>query len=256
MGTRYRNLTLATVVAAAALLSAACSPTAVTPVASTAPVAGTSTPGPTPPATLRTERLDRTGVLGATAGVRCDYDLTWVQVTGPGRDLAAMNHALDLTPEPAECAEPGESESGGYTGTALNRDGVLSLRYTVLTVVPGTAHPVSDRLTYAFDLRTGTPIALADLLTADGLRTMLDRCAAGLNARLDSPDPLVRGYCSDALTGSEPAFTITEKGLVAEPYEALPHVTQGIAEDGVLVTWAELGRGLRTGTVVAPFAGR
>lgn len=137
---------------------------------------------------------------------------------------------------------------------ALDGHGVLSLAYTTLTTVPEAAHPFAERTSITLDLRTGSPIRLDDLLTEVGRQSYVQRCVDGLARRaFDGIDP---EYCATALEGPTAQFTITPAGLVAQPYNEVPHVSQALAEDGVLVAWADLGEGLRAGTVVAPFTRR
>lgn len=244
--TRSRRLVV--MACLAVVLCAACTPAA--PGVAPDPASASGPPDAVRVVTTHLQRSDP-----APGGGRCDYDLTWAQVQGlEPRVAAAVNAALDLTPGPAECTSPGASVTGGYRAVALDAHGVLSLAYTTLTTVPGAAYPSSERTAVTLDLRTGDPIRLDDLLTDVGRRLFVQRCVDGLARR--APDGIDPQYCATALDEPTPQFTITPGGLVAQPYNEVPHVSQALAEDGVLVTWTEIGDGLRAGTVVAPLAGR
>jgi hypothetical protein len=183
----------------------------------------------------------------------CDYDVTWLTVSGLTDDaIATANAALDLTPQPADCAES-VSVSGGYRQTTLNERGVLSATYLVSRYVPGGAYPDQTLQTFVIDLATGQEIPLDDVLTPQGRAAFLDACRKGLDPGLAGTD-----YCGSAFESSGPdaPYTVTRDGLVAQPHNEVPHVAQALAEKGVLVPWAALGDGLRTGTPIAALAGR
>ncbi|MGI5127003.1 hypothetical protein ACQEVB_09345 [Pseudonocardia sp. CA-107938] len=182
----------------------------------------------------------------------CDFDVTWLTVSGIDEGAAATaNAALDLTPEPADCAET-TTINGGYRGQALNERGVLSVAYLVTRSVPGGAYPNQTLQTFVIDLRTGQEIPLDDVLTPAGRAAFVDACGKGLDPRLD-PNDLCRTTYD---TGPDAPYTVTRDGLVAQPYNEVPHAAQALAEQGVLVPWAALGDGLRPGTPIAALAGR
>jgi hypothetical protein len=183
----------------------------------------------------------------------CDYDVTWLTVTGLDADATATaNAALDLTPQPADCEES-VSVSGGYRGTTLNERGVLSVTYLVSRYVPRGTYPDQTLQTFVIDLATGQEIPLDDVLTPQGRTAFVDACRKGLDPGLGGTDYC--GYAYDS-AGPDAPYTVTRDGLVAQPHNEVPHAAQALAERGVLVPWASLRDGLRTGTPIAALAGR
>ena len=223
--------------------------TALAACAAPAPAAapsGTSAPAATLAVAAARQQL-------TNGGATCDYDVTWLTVSGIGNDaVATANAALDLTPQPADCEESAHIE-GGYRGTALNEHGVLSTAYVVSRFVTGTAHPARTVQTYVIDLSTGEEIPLDDVLTPQGRDAFVAGCRKGLDPQLAGVD-----YCGDAFAsrGPDAPYTVTREGLVAQVYTDVPYAVQALAENGVLVPWAALGDGLRPGTPIAAVAGR
>jgi hypothetical protein len=189
----------------------------------------------------------------ANGGATCDYDVTWLTVSGlTDEATATANAALDLTPQPADCEES-VSVSGGYRDTTLNEHGVLSVTYLVSRYVPQGAYPDQTLQTFVIDLATGQEIPLDDVLTPQGRTAFVDACRNGLDPGLAGTD-----YCGNAYDpgGPDAPYSVTRDGLVAQPHNEVPHVAQALAEKGVLVPWAALTDGLRPGTPISALAGR
>jgi len=216
-----------------------------------APAAVAAAPPPAQTATLAPAAAKQQLTNGAAT---CDYDVTWLTVSGLTADATATaNAALDMTPQPADC-EDSVSVSGGYRDTTLNERGVLSATYMVFKFAAGAAYPNLILQTYVIDLATGQEIPLDDVLTPQGRTTFVDACRKGL-------DPGLAGfgdYCGYAYdtAGPDAPYTVSRDGLVAQPRNEVPHVSQALADKGVLVPWAALGEGLRPGTPIAALAGR
>lgn len=213
---------------------------------STTVAAGPTTPAAAQEVTLTLRQDTRRGVPGAEPGAVCDYDLMWLAVSGGDRAVAdAATAALDLSPDPADC-QLTATVDGGISGRPFHEGGVLSLAYLVTISARDAAHPGNSMQTFVIDMSTGRPIALDDVLTPTGRAAFVAGCRAGLDERLADTD-----YCRDAYAGADAPYTVTRYGLVAQPFNAVPYVGQGLVTDGVLVPWSALGGGLRPGKVAA-----
>ena len=202
----------------------------------------------------------------ATGGVKCTYDISWLTVTNLSTSVrTAVNTALYFGPKTPDftCEAPGLEVEGGYSKYSVNSFGVLSLMYGNFQMGTGAAHPNTIVKPVNLNLTTGKAILLADLLNAEGKKTMLESCKTQWKAHTTAqgePDFGGPEACDGALSVDEyqttEQFTIEKTGLRVHLDNQLPHVIVALAGDGFLVTWAQLGNGLKANSAVKGFAKR
>lgn len=208
----------------------------------------------------------KTVPVAGSASARCTYDISWLTVSNLSSSVrTALNTALYYGPKKTDlaCEDPGGEVEGGYSKVSVNSSGVLSLAYGHYQMSNGAAHPNTFVTPINLNLSTGKWITLADILTAEGKKTLIDGCAkqwkAHATAEGEADFAQDGSVCEGALTlgtNKTEAFTIEKDGLRVHVDNQLPHAIAALAGEGFLVTWSELGTGVKAGSAVKGFAKR
>ncbi|MFO0664104.1 MAG: hypothetical protein U0174_09135 [Polyangiaceae bacterium] len=199
---------------------------------------------------------------------KCNYDISWLSVSSKSTISAAARTALNTalyygpkTPDLA-CSDPGFEIEGGYSKVSVNASGVLSVEYNHASYSNGAAHPNTTSMTINLDVKTGKWITLGDILTDAGKKTLLESCKKQWQATItaEAQDIEQNGECEGATTlatgQKTESFTIEPTGLRIHIDNQLPHAFVALAGEGFLVKWADLGAGLKAGSVVKGLAKR
>jgi hypothetical protein len=223
---RMRSGTLAVVALATALAAAGCGGSAATPAiifitpppATLAPGA-TPTPGPPPP------EISSTVISTSAPDGRWTVIFKKPVVGSASSDVAAkINDAITnkvngyistFTSGSLPAVASGETAStlDGNFSIALDATNIVSLRFTIMTFVSGSAHPVGSAGALNFVASTGATIALGDLFAnaSDAVKILADKTHAALTASLGSD--LSWPSSANDIAFYEKAWAITAAGL-------------------------------------------
>jgi hypothetical protein len=188
----------------------------------------------------------------------CSIDVAYPVVTAPSADATAVL-ATNLPAPTVEqtcqnaTAEHRLSISRGFK-VVTNAHAILSLRFDEMDAFVGTGHIDNTVGSAAFDLRTGAPLGLHDLLEQGGLDMVRSSCRAQLSHAdgASIPQTDIDGLCDGALSedgSARPIFTLDVAGI--NLFVVLPAALHLGANVGVMIPWRTL-RGT-TKSVLADF---
>lgn len=165
----------------------------------------------------------------------CTVDVDYLQVkTGSAAVDAAINKELEMPlsalVDKASCSEESSTQEGGAS-VVLNQQGVLSTTQGLSYYAEGAAHPGHMLTAHNFDLRTGKPLALAEILEPSGIKMLVDACTKVYAAEeLD--------HMAETCANNE-TFLIEPSGIrFIQPDVA--HVIFALGVEGQLISYKDL----------------
>jgi hypothetical protein len=264
---RIRGGILAVVALATALVAAGCGGSAATPAiifitpppATLAPGA-TPTPGPPPP------EISSTVISTSAPDGRWTVIFKKPIVAAASSDAAGkMNDAITSKVTgyistftsgslPAVASGTTPSTLDGNFSIAIDTSNVVSLRFTILTFVSGSAHPVGSAGSLSFVVSTGATLGLDDIFssTSDAVKILADKTHAALTASLGSELSWPNGASDIAFY--DKAWAITAEGLEFTWAQGeLSSMAAGTPS--AVVSWPDLKSVLKADGPVAGLAG-
>jgi hypothetical protein len=264
---RARGGIVAVLALAASLVAAGCGGSAATPAIiyiTPAPptLAPGATPTPPPPAAEISSNLISTKAPDARWTVLYKMPV----VGGASSDvLAKVNDAISAKVNgyisaftggdlPAVTTGNSPSTLDGNFSIALNEQGIVSLRFTILAYVSGAAHPVASAGGLTFNIGTGATIALGDLFsnTGDAAKILDEKAHAALSTSLG--DALSWPDGTQEFAFFEKAWVVTKAGIECA-WSQGDIASQAAGAPSAVVSWADLKSVLKTDSPVASLAG-
>ena len=155
---------------------------------------------------------------------------------------------------PAVASGQGPSTLDGNFSIALNSQGIISLRFTILTYTSGAAHPNSAAASANFAASSGAAVALGDAFTntSDAVKVLTDKAHSTLSASLGSD----LNWPSSSIDVSffEPAWAVTTAGLEFTWNQGQIGSSAAGAPSAV-VSWADLKSVIKPDGPLAGFVG-